>query len=132
MKDAAKALERKGKSETESVCLLTNQIRERQTSVSNNALHLMELRQMRRIHRLVPEHPINTEQLRRPEPVVLQALLPLHPPRRPSPIELLIAVLHLPSTPRSELVQHVRGGGGRVCSEEEFVRFGIGPGGAVA
>ena len=48
----------------------TNEICERQVSISDNALDLVELRQMRRIHRFVPEHPIDTEQLGWPEPIL--------------------------------------------------------------
>jgi len=48
----------------------TNEICERQIPISDDALHLMKLCQMRRVHRLVPKHPVDTEQLGRPEAIL--------------------------------------------------------------
>ncbi len=47
----------------------TDEVRKSKTPVSNDALDLMELRQMRRIHRLVPEHSVDREELRWPETI---------------------------------------------------------------
>jgi len=48
----------------------TYEIGERQIPIGDDALHLMELRQMRRIHRLVPKYPVDTEQLGRSEAIL--------------------------------------------------------------
>ena len=48
----------------------TNKIGERQVPISDDTLDLMKLRQMGRIHCLVPEHPVDAEQLGRPEHVL--------------------------------------------------------------
>ena len=76
----------------------------------------MELGQVRRIHRLVPEHPINTEELRWPEPVVALFLCLRRAPVRGCCIRRLILVFT--AALRGELVEHRRGGGGRVRSEK--------------
>lgn len=110
---------------------LTDQIRKREPTVRDDALHLMELGEMRRVHRLVPEHPVDAEQLRGTEAVVLDALLALDAPGCAAPIKLLVRC-SLASTPRGELVQHVRRRGGRVRAQEKLVRLGGIPRRAVA
>lgn len=83
----------------------------------------MELRQMSRIHRLIPEHPINTEQLRRSEPIILCSLslsMGLCGTRvRP---QAIIVDLLAPTFGR-KFIEHVGRGCGGVCSEEESVGF---------
>lgn len=51
----------------EPVIVFTDKISQSQPSVGHDALDLMELGQMGRVHRLVPEHTIYAEQLGRSE-----------------------------------------------------------------
>ena len=92
----------------------TNQIRECQPSIRDDALDLVEFRQMRRVHGLIAEHTVDAKQLCRAEAVVVVAFL-----RR------------FATASCREFVKHVRGGRGRVRAEEELVRLGVGPGRAV-
>lgn len=80
---------------------LTNQIRERQVPIGNNTLHLVELRQMRRIHRFVPKNPVDAEQLGRLEPILSLGRRDLS---RNHLLGFLVKVLS--SALRSEFPQH--------------------------
>ena len=83
---------------------------------------------MRRVHGLVAEHTVDAEQLRRAEAIVVVAALD----DAPSPSRRVVVFLRrFAAAPCRELVEHVRGGCGRVRAEEELVRLGVGPGRAV-
>ena len=47
----------------------TDEVRQSQPSVCDDALNLVELSEMRRVHSLIPEHPVDREELRGPEPI---------------------------------------------------------------
>ena len=54
----------------------TDEIREGEPPICDDALDLVELGQVRRVHRLVTEHPVDREQLRGPEAVIARLARP--------------------------------------------------------
>lgn len=56
----------------------TNEVREREPAVGDDALDLVELGQMRRVHGLVAEDAVDGEQLRGPEPILARLPRPRH------------------------------------------------------
>ena len=84
-----------------------DQIRERQFTVRNDTLDLVELSQMRRVHRLVSEHAVDTEQLGRAEPVVCFARFPLDAAAGAAVVEVLAVAYVFATTFCGELVEHV-------------------------
>lgn len=52
----------------------TYQISQSEPPISYDTFYLVELSKMCRIHGLIPEHPIDTEELRWPESIVLFVL----------------------------------------------------------
>ena len=79
----------------------TDKIRECQVPIGDDSLNLMELCQMRCVHRLVPEHPVDTKQLGRLEPILF--LRPRHFARNHA---FCLLVKFLPSTLGREFPQH--------------------------
>jgi len=79
----------------------TDEICERQVPIGDDSFDLMELRQMRRVHRLVPEHPVDTEQLGRLEPILF-----LRPRHFACNHALCFLVKVLSSAPGGEFPQH--------------------------
>lgn len=76
-----------------------NQVGEGQITVRDNALHLVELCQVCRVHGLVSEDAVDAEQLGGAEPIVLVAFLRNG---------WLIALVNLlPTAFRCQLVQHM-------------------------
>ena len=90
----------------------TDEVRQSQPSVCDDALNLVELSEMRRVHSLVPEHPVDREELRWPEAV--RARLARAGDRRARVRALAldsrlgVGVTVLAAAPRSELPEHGR------------------------
>ena len=88
----------------------TDEVRQSQPSVCDDALNLVELSEMRRVHSLVPEHPVDREELRWPEAV--RARLARAGDRRARvralALDSRLGVSVLAAAARSELPEHGR------------------------
>ena len=87
----------------------TDEVRESQVPVGHNTLDLVELRQVRRVHGLIAEDAVDTEELRGPEAIPLAGLLALARRTRVRSQSIDFLVVLLSSTPGGELVQHRSG-----------------------
>lgn len=112
----------------------TDEISQGQVLVCDDTLDLVELRQVRRVHRLVPEDPVDREELRRAEAVSVRLARARNGRRGMCalPLDGLLGVVLLATATRRELVEHGRGRGGGVGAEKELARLIVRPGRAVS